>query len=1227
MKIASQNIVTNSPKGILMERELNNELLALLKKSGNAYFKSLVKFLCKTTNTNYCLVGKYNSEDKTITNQVFYANNKYVNDFKYNIKNTPCENVIDGNLCIYSNNIQDLFPKDKDLKTFGIESYIGLPLLDTNKTPIGLIVIMDNNPILNKGKFKEILKLVESKTELELERIISKETNSLSHKDFIRYFQNFQDVFFWISYDKNDKQIKSFVSPSVKNILGYSSDEYIKMDYNQLYHDTKERKKFLQLVKSNKQVKNYPLTLIKKNGSLAHVEVDSVYFEIELNGKSSYSHRGVIKDVTTKVKEQLRIDIAFLIAEKSQRRLINLNLLGEYIHKILKNVINISNMYIAILDNDNNKVIFPYFVDKHTDDNSFIVPYNKNGFTEHIIRKSKLLIINSKKENKEFHEINSLLQRGKFSDNLVGIPLKSEGLSVGAFVVQNYDNNLNFSNEDIELLKFIASQIAVIVDRKLWQDKLIQNEKYFKSLNENSSEIIGIINRKGDFEYISKSVVKILKYQPYELIGKNISDYITIPNNSKLARRIISNPSNNNLEVFIINDKKGKRKDLEVSFSKNIVNYKNEGIIFNAKDITNKVIAEKKRDETQNKLNTLHEIEKALISNKSLERILTDTITAIAKYVINADRISIGLVDFENKEIKILALHTTYNLKPTIDKDDKIHFDDLSSIKLLKKNKPFYVQDIVKLKNSKKSDKKNLEEGIQSYYLCPIIFNNKLIGTLNFGSTKKNHFDNLDIKLIKEITVLLAVVINDFILKNELEERKNDLTNIFNNANEGIVRVSPSGQYLDANEKMLKLTGYSANEFLKLSISDISQTKEASTRKRMEDLMNGKISELNFEENLLHKSGRIISCNITAKGIFNVRNEFEYFLSFITDISELKKANQQVFELKNAINNSASVLFTDIKGKILYANKSIYKKSGFLKPEIIGKTPQIFNSSYHSASFFDNLWNTILNGKIWKGEIKNKTKDGSFYWVFSTISPIFNEVGEIVQFISIQFDITKEKNAQTNLVREVIEAQEQERERFAMEIHDGLGQTLLATKMNLNAISCSLDDLDQETKRIYNNSVHLLTESVKEARNISHGLMSRVLNKFGLAYAVNEIISDINSSLKLKFIFQNNIENQRFIDEVEMGIYRTLQELINNIIKHSHATIAYLKITKNDTELNILIEDNGVGLNKQTILNPKSGGIGLRNMRSRVEYLGGQFEIDNKIKKGTRINIRISLKN
>jgi len=227
--------------------------------------------------------------------------------------------------------------------------------------------------------------------------------------------------------------------------------------------------------------------------------------------------------------------------------------------------------------------------------------------------------------------------------------------------------------------------------------------------------------------------------------------------------------------------------------------------------------------------------------------------------------------------------------------------------------------------------------------------------------------------------------------------------------------------------------------------------------------------------------------------------------------------------------------------------------------------------------------------------------------------------------LTIRFDITKEKLAKRNTVLKVIKAQEYERQRFSMEIHDGLGQVLLAAKMNLNALSDSSEGLSIESKDILNNSIKLLTEGVNEARNISHGLTNHVLAKYGLVYALNQIVNNIGTTSSLMFKFNHNIDGLRFDEEIELNLYRAIQEIIKNIIKHSKATTAHLKITKKDNKMEIIVKDNGIGIKQGEINSSSNGGIGLKNIRSRVEYIGGAFEIDSKIIKGTKIKLKISL--
>ena len=153
-----------------------------------------------------------------------------------------------------------------------------------------------------------------------------------------------------------------------------------------------------------------------------------------------------------------------------------------------------------------------------------------------------------------------------------------------------------------------------------------------------------------------------------------------------------------------------------------------------------------------------------------------------------------------------------------------------------------------------------------------------------------------------------------------------------------------------------------------------------------------------------------------------VKNEegFIYGVAFIfMDITQqkitelaLKKSYQDVNTFKNALYNSAIISATDLHGNIIEVNEKFCEISKYTRDRIIGKTHSLINSGYHSSDFFREMWETIGRGELWRGDIKNRAKDGSFYWVDSYIHPIQNEEGKVVQYLSVRYLITDRKNAE-----------------------------------------------------------------------------------------------------------------------------------------------------------------------------------------------------------------------
>jgi PAS domain S-box-containing protein len=157
----------------------------------------------------------------------------------------------------------------------------------------------------------------------------------------------------------------------------------------------------------------------------------------------------------------------------------------------------------------------------------------------------------------------------------------------------------------------------------------------------------------------------------------------------------------------------------------------------------------------------------------------------------------------------------------------------------------------------------------------------------------------------------------------------------------------------------------------------------------------------------------------------NEENEI-YGVAFVSlDITQRKltemallKSYQEVQNFRNALNTSALISLTDKHGRIIEVNESFCKLSKYRREELIGSTHKLINSGYHSKEYFSELWKTISAGKSWRGEIRNRAKDGTYYWVDTSITPVLDENGKIIQFLSVRHLITERKKAEED--REIL---------------------------------------------------------------------------------------------------------------------------------------------------------------------------------------------------------------
>ena len=212
-----------------------------------------------------------------------------------------------------------------------------------------------------------------------------------------------------------------------------------------------------------------------------------------------------------------------------------------------------------------------------------------------------------------------------------------------------------------------------------------------------------------------------------------------------------------------------------------------------------------------------------------------------------------------------------------------------------------------------------------------------------------------------------------------------------------------------------------------------------------------------------------------------------------------------------------------------------------------------------------------------------------------------------------------EKNfVQQQRTQAVLEAEERERVRIARDLHDGIGQMLAAARMTLgNYLSQKKIDVTE-----IQNSLDLLEDSIREVREISHNMMPGTLTKFGLSSALKQFTNKINALNTLKVDLQVVGIKERLDEKIEMMLYRIVQEIISNIIRHAEATKISIELIRHDDELILIVEDDGKGFDSENVENQ---GIGLKNIATRVEYLNGYVNFDSTLGHGTSVVVEIPL--
>ena len=210
---------------------------------------------------------------------------------------------------------------------------------------------------------------------------------------------------------------------------------------------------------------------------------------------------------------------------------------------------------------------------------------------------------------------------------------------------------------------------------------------------------------------------------------------------------------------------------------------------------------------------------------------------------------------------------------------------------------------------------------------------------------------------------------------------------------------------------------------------------------------------------------------------------------------------------------------------------------------------------------------------------------------------------------------------QRQLLNTTIETQEKERLRISKDLHDGIGQQLSGLKMAWQELRENLKSLAPEESERLEGLSQVLGGAADEVRSISHQMMPLALQRYGLLAASEDLMEKTFKNTSFHFDFEHFGVEERFAQNIELSTYRILQELINNIIKHSQATEVSVQLMKSKNKLIMVVEDNGIGLKEELLSN---GGHGMKNMQSRAQLVNGNLSFE-KASPGTIATLRIAL--
>ena len=572
---------------------------------------------------------------------------------------------------------------------------------------------------------------------------------------------------------------------------------------------------------------------------------------------------------------------------------------------------------------------------------------------------------------------------------------------------------------------------------------------------------------------------------------------------------------------------------------------------------------------------------------------------------------------------------------------------------------------------------------IESYLavlLCDT--NGNTLGCMGILHDKPMDEVEFDVSVLKVLASRAGAELERLQSEEKLKSSEQKIRAIINTVGEGIITVGTNYKIRFVNQELCKIFGYSEKELvgrdLQLLIPAKFKTAHEESFRRCMDGNAPQILGHRLEVEGLRKNGSVFPIELRIEETVTGEDEDRFFTAAISDITDRKLAEESLKKLNNAIDQTGDgVVITDAEGRIEYVNPAFEMITGYSKAEAIGANTRILKSGEQDDDVYEQLWDTIKFGRIWNGEIINKSKTGDFYYVDITISPVLDDKGSITHFIAIMNDITEKKELEEKVQQRTEELAEernslerkvttrtQELRDSIIKIEDAKLRVEHANRAKaqfLSAMSHELrtplngilgfNDLLQGqffgklnkkqvgyVNQIEDSGRHLLSliNDLLDTAKIDAGAMELKLEECKLKVIINSSVDMISSQAReKKLTIEVSIDPKlTFVVVDARKIKQILLNLLSNAIKYTHkGGKIFIRTIEESSMFRVEVEDTGIGIESDQlekifiefhqadhVRDEQLGGtgIGLSLTHKLVELHGGKIGVESKPGKGSK---------